>query len=67
VNHFRDDQFDPQVIRRHAEQFDTRRFLDRFEHFIEARISEHPRLSRHVSDRSVSEDDREPFVTRGEP
>jgi glycosyltransferase involved in cell wall biosynthesis len=67
VNNFRDDQFDPQVIRRHAEQFDTRRFLDRFEHFIEARISEHPRLSRHVSDRSVSEDDREPFVTRGEP
>ena len=67
VKSFHDDQFDPQTIRRHAEQFDTRRFLDRFQHFIEARISEHPRLSRHVSGRPVLADDREPFATRGEP
>jgi glycosyltransferase involved in cell wall biosynthesis len=69
VRRFRDDQFDPHEIRRHAEHFDTRRFLDRFQHFVEARISEHPRLSRHVSDRpvSVEVDDREPFATRGEP
>jgi len=67
VKSFYDDQFDPQTIRRHAEQFDTRRFLDRFQHFIEARISEHPRLSRHVSGRPVLADDREPFATRGEP
>ena len=46
VRSFRDEQFDPQVIRRHAEQFDTQRFLDRFERFVEDRIAEHPPLAR---------------------
>ncbi|HEY1388774.1 MAG TPA: glycosyltransferase [Ktedonobacterales bacterium] len=69
VRRFHDDQFDPHVTRHHAEQFDTRRFLDRFQHFIEARISEHPRLSRHVSDGAMpaEADVREPFAARGEP
>ena len=46
VRRFRDEQFDPLVIRRHAEQFDTERFLERFERFVEDRIAEHPPLAR---------------------
>jgi len=35
---FRDDQFDPWVIRRHAEQFDTARFTERLGSFIAAQL-----------------------------
>ncbi|HEV8192411.1 MAG TPA: glycosyltransferase [Ktedonobacterales bacterium] len=46
VNSFRDEYFDPQAIRRHAEEFDTRRFLRRFTQFVETRIASHPTLAR---------------------
>jgi glycosyltransferase involved in cell wall biosynthesis len=46
VQNFRDDQFDPQRIRRHAEEFDTQRFKDRVSHFVEAKVASHPILAR---------------------
>lgn len=46
VESFRDEQFDPQRIRRHAEEFDTQRFMDRFGRFVEAKIATHPVLAR---------------------
>jgi glycosyltransferase involved in cell wall biosynthesis len=46
VRNFRDEQFDPQRIRRHAEEFDTQRFMDRFGRFVEAKIASHPALAR---------------------
>jgi glycosyltransferase involved in cell wall biosynthesis len=46
VQNFRDEQFDPQRIRRHAEEFDTRRFMDRFSRFVESKIASHPALAR---------------------
>jgi glycosyltransferase involved in cell wall biosynthesis len=46
VNSFRDEYFDPQAIRRHAEEFDTGRFLRRITQFIETRIASHPALAR---------------------
>jgi glycosyltransferase involved in cell wall biosynthesis len=46
VLNFRDDQFDPQRIRRHAEEFDTQRFMDRLGRFVEAKIASHPVLAR---------------------
>jgi glycosyltransferase involved in cell wall biosynthesis len=36
---FRDEQFNSQVIRRHAEQFDTARFAERLTRFISSRAS----------------------------
>jgi glycosyltransferase involved in cell wall biosynthesis len=39
---FRDEQFDPQAIRRHAEQFDTARFAERLTRFIATRASAPP-------------------------
>jgi glycosyltransferase involved in cell wall biosynthesis len=46
VQHFRDEQFDPQRIRRHAEEFDTQRFMDRVSRFVEAKTASHPVLAR---------------------
>ncbi len=46
VRNFRDEQFDPQRIRRHAEEFDTQRFMDRLGRFVEAKIASHPALAR---------------------
>jgi glycosyltransferase involved in cell wall biosynthesis len=46
VQNFRDEQFDPQRIRRHAEEFDTQRFMDRLSRFVEAKIASHPVLAR---------------------
>jgi glycosyltransferase involved in cell wall biosynthesis len=46
VEQFRDERFDPRRIRRHAEEFDTRRFLDRLSRFVEAKIASHPILAR---------------------
>ncbi len=39
VADFRDEQFDPQTIRRHAEQFDTARFAERLKRFVSARVN----------------------------
>lgn len=47
VVRFRDDQFDPQTLRQHAEEFSTERFMRRFMQFVEAKIAVHPTLSRH--------------------
>jgi glycosyltransferase involved in cell wall biosynthesis len=46
VERFHDERFDPQRIRRHVEEFDTRRFLDRVSRFVEAKIASHPILAR---------------------
>jgi glycosyltransferase involved in cell wall biosynthesis len=46
VTSFHDDYFDPHAIRRHAEEFDTQRFLRRFSQFVEAKIATHPVLAR---------------------
>jgi hypothetical protein len=45
VRSFRDEAFDPRVIRRHAEQYDTERFLRRFEQYVAARLAERPALA----------------------
>ncbi|MGH2514546.1 MAG: glycosyltransferase, partial [Ktedonobacterales bacterium] len=45
VMSFRDEYFDPQAIRRHAEEFDTNRFLRRFTQFVETKIASHPVLA----------------------
>jgi glycosyltransferase involved in cell wall biosynthesis len=42
VARYRDEQFDPQVIRQHAESFDTGRFLDDLQRFIAACLAERP-------------------------
>ena len=42
---YRDEYFDPLAIRRHAEEFDTQRFLRRFTQFVETRIASHPILA----------------------
>jgi glycosyltransferase involved in cell wall biosynthesis len=63
VRGFQDEQFDPQRIRRHAEEFDTQRFMDRLSHFVEAKIATHPVLARragltyHEADATPSQDD----------
>ncbi len=49
VERFDDAFFDPAAIRRHAEEFDTQRFLRRFSQFIDARIASHPALARRAS------------------
>jgi glycosyltransferase involved in cell wall biosynthesis len=41
VRSFRDERFDPMVIRRHAETFDTQVFVQEFSTFVEARLAEH--------------------------
>jgi glycosyltransferase involved in cell wall biosynthesis len=41
--------FNPESIRHHAEEFDTRRFLHRLWQFIEARIATHPTLARRAN------------------
>jgi glycosyltransferase involved in cell wall biosynthesis len=46
VRSFHDEQFDPLRIRRHAEEFDTQRFMDRLGRFVEAKIASHPALAR---------------------
>jgi glycosyltransferase involved in cell wall biosynthesis len=46
VSEFRDDRFDPAIIRQHAISFDTRQFQQRFLEFLESRIAEHPTLAR---------------------
>jgi glycosyltransferase involved in cell wall biosynthesis len=46
VTRFRDDQFDPQTIRRHAEEFSTERFVQRFRQFVETKLASHPALAR---------------------
>jgi glycosyltransferase involved in cell wall biosynthesis len=46
VTSFHDDYFDPHAIRRHAEEFDTQRFLRRFSQFVEAKVATHPVLAR---------------------
>lgn len=46
VMSFRDEYFNPQAIRRHAEEFDTQRFMRRFTQFVETRIAQHPALAR---------------------
>ena len=43
---YRDEYFDPHAIRRHAEEFDTQRFLRRFSQFVETKVASHPVLSR---------------------
>jgi len=45
VMSYRDEYFDPQAIRRHAEEFDTQRFLRRFTQFVETKIASHPVLA----------------------
>jgi len=46
VSTFHDEYFDPQAIRRHAEEFDTQRFSRRFTQFLETKIAAHPALAR---------------------
>src|SRR5262249_9697828 len=46
VANFRDEHFDPESIRRHAEEFDTERFKQRFMQFVESKIATHPTLAR---------------------
>lgn len=43
---FDDAYFDPQAIRRHAEEFDTQRFLRRFSQFVDTKVALHPVLAR---------------------
>lgn len=45
VTSFQDEYFDPFAIRRHAEEFDTQRFLRRFTQLVETRVAAHPILS----------------------
>jgi glycosyltransferase involved in cell wall biosynthesis len=45
VSGFKDDDFDPLTIRRHALVFDTKEFTRRFSQFVETRIATHPSLS----------------------
>ena len=45
VRTFQDERFDPATIRRHAEQFDTSRFQQRFMHFVETKLALHPALA----------------------
>jgi len=46
VRRFRDEDFDPLAIRRHAEEFDLDHFTNRFAQFLEAKIASHPTLAR---------------------
>ncbi|HUY77842.1 MAG TPA: glycosyltransferase [Ktedonobacterales bacterium] len=46
VRRFRDEDFDPLAIRRHAEEFDLEHFTNRFAQFLEAKIAAHPTLAR---------------------
>ena len=46
VINFRDEYFDPLAIRRHAEEYDTQRFLRRFTQFVETKVAAHPVLAR---------------------
>ena len=46
---FKDAYFDPQAIRRHAEEFSTERFLRRFSQFVESKVASHPALSQRSS------------------
>ncbi|HLZ24979.1 MAG TPA: glycosyltransferase [Ktedonobacterales bacterium] len=45
VMSYRDEYFDSQAIRRHAEEFDTQRFMRRFTQFVETKIASHPVLA----------------------
>ncbi|HEU5438243.1 MAG TPA: glycosyltransferase [Ktedonobacterales bacterium] len=46
VSKLDDAHFDPQAIRRHAEEFDTQRFAQQLLRFIEAKMAAHPTLAR---------------------
>lgn len=46
VRDFQDERFDPQVIRRHAESFDSAHFAQRMAAFIEGKIATYPELAR---------------------
>jgi glycosyltransferase involved in cell wall biosynthesis len=46
VTTFRDEYFDPEAIRRHAEEFDTEQFKRRFMQFVETKVASHPVLAR---------------------
>ncbi len=59
VVNFRDDSFDPQAIRRHAEEFSTERFMRRFMQFVETKIASHPTLARRAG---ISAPGVEPFL-----
>ncbi len=45
VTNFRDEWFDPDTIRRHAEEYDTSRFIGRLMSFIRARAQSYPALA----------------------
>ncbi len=45
VVNFRDEQFDPLVIRQHAQTFDTQQFTQRLLQFVESKIVTHPVLA----------------------
>ncbi|MBF6592098.1 MAG: glycosyltransferase [Ktedonobacterales bacterium] len=49
VARFDDAYFDPEAIRRHAEEFETQRFLRRISHFIDTHIATHPTLARRAA------------------
>ncbi len=49
VRGFRDERFDPMVIRRHAERFDTRVFMRELASYVEMRLGEHTERQRRMS------------------
>ena len=49
VTNFRDERFDPDVIRRHAEEFDTSRFAARLMSFIRVRAQSYPALATQIA------------------
>ncbi len=59
---FKDEYFDPQAIRRHAEEFSTERFMRRFTQFVETKIASHPTLARRTG---ITAEDDGPFL--GDP
>lgn len=58
----KDEYFDPQAIRRHAEEFSTERFMRRFTQFVETKIASHPTLARRTG---ITAEDDGPFL--GDP
>ena len=48
VSTFDERYFDPHAIRRHAEEFDTQRFMRRFTQFVETKVASHPVLAHQV-------------------
>lgn len=60
VRDFQDERFDPRVIRRHAEQFDSAHFAQRMTAYIESKIATYPDLAR-----LAGIEYRDPAGTRG--